>query len=90
MRNLLYKYYPNQYKGNQVILNAGRLLLNSKSDHLLLSSNKSINLNAQESVKDQALMVTEKSGGNGAVREVCNFLLKSQDKYDALVKSFLK
>ena len=46
--------------------------------------------NAQESVKDQALMVTEKSGGNGAVREVCNFLLKSQDKYDALVKSFLK
>ena len=46
--------------------------------------------NAQESVKDHALMVTEKSGGNGAVREVCNFLLKSQDKYDALVKSFLK
>ena len=34
--------------------------------------------------------LTEKSGGNGAVREVCNFLLKSQDKYDGLVKSFLK
>jgi len=41
---------PNQYKGNQVILTSGRLLLNSKSDHLLLSSNKSINLNAQESI----------------------------------------
>lgn len=41
---------PNQYKGNQVILNSGRLVLNSKTDHLLLSSNKSINLNAQESV----------------------------------------
>ncbi|MDB9788308.1 HAD-IIIA family hydrolase [Candidatus Thioglobus sp.] len=46
--------------------------------------------NAQESVKDHALMITEKSGGYGAVREVCNFLLKSQDKYDALVNSFLK
>ena len=46
--------------------------------------------NAQESVKDNALMVTEKSGGDGAVREVCNFLLKSQGKYEGLIKSFLK
>ena len=46
--------------------------------------------NAQECVKDHALMVTQKSGGNGAVREVCNFILKSQDKYDDLIQSFLK
>ena len=46
--------------------------------------------NAQDVVKDYALMVTEKRGGDGAVREVCNFLLKSQGKYDALVQSFLK
>ena len=46
--------------------------------------------NAQECVKDHALLVTQKSGGDGAVREVCDFLLKSQDKYDALVQSFLK
>lgn len=41
---------PDQYTGNQVILNSGRLLLNAKSDHLLLSSAKSINLNALQSV----------------------------------------
>ena len=46
--------------------------------------------NAQECVKDNALMVTQNSGGNGAVREVCNFILKSQDKYDDLIQSFLK
>ena len=46
--------------------------------------------NAQECVKDHALMVTQKSGGNGAVREVCNFILKSQDRYDDLIQSFLK
>ena len=39
---------PNQYIGSQVILTSGRLLFNSKSDHILLSSNKTINLNAQE------------------------------------------
>ena len=46
--------------------------------------------NAQDIVKDYALLVTEKRGGDGAVREVCNFLLKSQDKYDALIQSFIK
>jgi 3-deoxy-D-manno-octulosonate 8-phosphate phosphatase (KDO 8-P phosphatase) len=35
-------------------------------------------------------MVTEKAGGSGAVREVCDFLLKAQNKYDSLMKSFLK
>ena len=46
--------------------------------------------NAHEYVKEHALMVTENRGGDGAVREVVDFLLKSQDKYTALMQSFLK
>jgi len=40
----------NQYIGSQVILNSGRLLFNTKEDHLMLSSAKSINLNAIEGI----------------------------------------
>jgi hypothetical protein len=41
---------PNQYNGSQIVLNSGRLLFNSKTDHILLSSKKSINLNAVDSI----------------------------------------
>jgi len=41
---------PNQYSGNQVIINSGRLVFNSSADHILLSSTKTINLNAVSSV----------------------------------------
>ena len=41
-------------------------------------------------VKENALMVTKNTGGSGAVREVCDFLLKSQNKYDDLMQSFLR
>jgi len=41
---------PNQYTGKQLILNSGRLVFNTTEDHLLLSSKKSINLNAVESI----------------------------------------
>ena len=41
---------PNEFTGEQVILNSGRLLFNSKSDSILLSSNQSINLNSINSV----------------------------------------
>ena len=39
---------PNQFTGEQVIINSGRLMFNSKSDHIMLSSNKTISLNAQK------------------------------------------
>ena len=45
---------PNQYAGQQIILNSGRLLLNTTQDHILLSSQKSINLNSVESVNIDA------------------------------------
>ena len=41
---------PNEYAGRQIILNSGRLVFNTTEDHLLLSSIKSINLNAIESI----------------------------------------
>jgi hypothetical protein len=41
---------PKEYNQNQIILNSGRLLFNSKTSDILLSSNKSINLNSIDSV----------------------------------------
>lgn len=37
---------PKKYSGKQVIISSGRLIFNTSEDHLLLSSNKSINLNS--------------------------------------------
>jgi hypothetical protein len=41
---------PSKFNGSQIILNSGRLVFNTWGDHILLSSAKSINLNAVESV----------------------------------------
>jgi len=38
---------PNQYVGNQVLLNGGRLYFNAKEDSILLSAKESIGLNAR-------------------------------------------
>jgi len=53
---------PNQYSGKQIIVNSGRLVFNSTLDHILFSSKKSINLNAQESVNIDAPTVILQSG----------------------------
>jgi hypothetical protein len=37
---------PGSYSGNQVIINSGRLVFNSKSDHILLSSQRTISFEA--------------------------------------------
>lgn len=39
-----------QYSNSQIILNSGRLIFNAKNDHILLSADKSINLNAAGSI----------------------------------------
>jgi len=38
-----------------------------------------------ESVKETAHFVTNKSGGSGAVREVCDLILKAQNRYEELL-----
>jgi len=53
---------PYQYTGKQIIINSGRLVFNSTVDHILLSSKKSVNLNAVESVNIDAPTVTLQSG----------------------------
>jgi hypothetical protein len=40
----------NQYAGSQIVLTSGRLVFNTTQDHLMLSSQKSINLNALDSI----------------------------------------
>ena len=52
---------PNQYAGKQIILNSGRLVFNTTQDHLLLSSAKSINLNAVENVNIDSPNITIQS-----------------------------
>lgn len=50
--NISFKSYstppttPSQYEGKQIMINSGRLVFNSNEDHLILSSVKSVNLNA--------------------------------------------
>jgi hypothetical protein len=41
---------PNEFIGEQVIINSGRLIFNAKHDSILLSANTSINLNTLDSV----------------------------------------
>lgn len=45
---------PDKFEGEQLILNSGRLLFNSKEDSILFSSKKTINLNAAESLNFDA------------------------------------
>lgn len=45
--------------------------------------------NAHELVKQHSDFITEKAGGHGAVREVCDFILKAQGKFDDAMKLFL-
>tara|TARA_R100001224_G_C4018444_1_gene148511 strand:+ start:334 stop:1569 length:1236 start_codon:yes stop_codon:yes gene_type:complete len=52
---------PSEYTGEQIILNSGRLLLNSKSDSILLSSFNSINLNSVTDVNIDTKSTTIKS-----------------------------
>ena len=44
--------------------------------------------NAREEVKRSAMLVTESRGGQGAVREVCELLLKAQGHWDDLLRKY--
>jgi ribosomal protein L30E len=52
----------NKFNGPQLIYNSGRIVLNTNQDHLLLSSIKSVNLNAIESVNIDAPTTIIQSG----------------------------
>ena len=44
--------------------------------------------NAHDSVKETAHWHTHKQGGEGAVREICDLILKAQGKYQQAIESF--
>ena len=44
---------------------------------------------ARPEVKEQAAWVTEERGGQGAVREVCELIMKAQGKFDERIKAYL-
>jgi len=46
--------------------------------------------NAVDEAKQHAHMITAKKGGRGAVREVCEFLIKSQGKWNDILKKYLR
>lgn len=46
--------------------------------------------NAHADLTTKVVYQTQAAGGNGAVREVCDLLLKAQNKYDAYAASRLK
>jgi len=46
--------------------------------------------NAVEEVKGHAHYITSKAGGRGAVREICDLILKSQNKWESATSKYLK
>lgn len=44
--------------------------------------------NAVPQVKEFACWTTQQTGGNGAVREVCDFILNTQHKFDAALQGY--
>lgn len=46
--------------------------------------------NAVEEVREQAHYTTSKSGGRGAVREVCDLILRAQGKWDLATAQYFK
>ena len=44
---------------------------------------------AEERVKDLAHWITQRDGGNGAVREICNLILVAQDKEQTILNEIL-
>lgn len=46
--------------------------------------------NAPDYIQQQADWITERAGGQGAAREICDTLLRAQGHWDALLESYLQ
>jgi len=58
---------------------------------LMVRAGLSIAVNdANDSVKEYADWCTKTTGGLGAVREVCDFIMQAQGTFDAVLKSYMK
>lgn len=45
---------------------------------------------SEERTKSEALIITDKPGGRGAVREICDLILKAKGKWDDLMDEYSK
>lgn len=45
--------------------------------------------NATDIIKQYAHFVTKNKGGKGAVREICDFIMQAQDRYNSVIQSYL-
>ena len=77
------------YSGSQIIINSDRVLINSKTDHILLSSKISVGLNSDNSVNIDAKNEASISSpsimlGNGS-REKAEPLLKGDITYEVIM-----
>jgi len=46
--------------------------------------------NAPHIIREHAAWVTDAAGGKGAVRELCDFIMKAQGTYDSLIDAYLR
>jgi 3-deoxy-D-manno-octulosonate 8-phosphate phosphatase (KDO 8-P phosphatase) len=46
--------------------------------------------NGRAEIAEHALHTTQRGGGDGAVREICDLLLKAQGKFDAILERYLQ
>lgn len=45
--------------------------------------------NAHIEVKNRAKIITKNSGGNGCIREICDTILRAQNKYQQIIDSYI-
>ena len=76
---------PKEYSYSQIIINSGRLVLNSYEDHILLTSKKSVGLNAVESVNiDSPKTIIQSSQVYLGGKEATEPVLLGDKTYDIL------
>lgn len=76
---------PKEYSYSQIIINSGRLVLNSYEDHILLTSKKSVGLNAVESVNiDSPKTIIQSSQVYLGGKEATEPVLLGDRTYDIL------
>ena len=76
---------PKEYSYSQIIINSGRLVLNSYEDHILLTSKKSVGLNAIESVNiDSPKTIIQSSQVYLGGKEATEPVLLGDRTYDIL------
>tara|TARA_Y100000031_G_scaffold76583_1_gene84267 strand:- start:3893 stop:4066 length:174 start_codon:yes stop_codon:yes gene_type:complete len=45
---------------------------------------------ADDEVKSRSMMITRNQGGRGAMREVCDFILKSKGLWERIIDGYTK